>query len=422
VQRHSRETETTLYLGSYEREIHSTTAVGGSPVITKTVHRHTLGGFATYTRTDSAVAGVLPVTKLAVILKDHLGSTDLLYTGLWNGSNWGDPTTLRESFDAFGERRNASTQVAYRSTDTDAFRTGPDTYERGYTGHEQLDDSGLIHMNGRLYDPELGRMLSPDPYVQVPEYSQNFNRYSYVLNNPLNLTDPTGFSWLGKLLGGGLWNWARQNWRTMLVIVVVGVIATLTAGAFIAAAGPLGSVFATATVGTTAGSLTAVGSAAVGGIAGAVSGGLSAALNGGNLGDVLRGAAISSVQGAITGGLLHGLGAAAGEATGAARLGLQVAHKAGHGIVGGAANAAMGGKFSDGFYSAAIAAEAAGYGPFVNTSGAGGVIARTIQASVVGGTVSVIGGGKFVNGAYTAAFQHLLNFELPANADRVKST
>jgi hypothetical protein len=47
-------------------------------------------------------------------------------------------------------------------------------------------------MNARLYDPALGRFLAPDPYVQNPDFSQNFNRYSYCLNNPLRYTDPTG--------------------------------------------------------------------------------------------------------------------------------------------------------------------------------------------------------------------------------------
>jgi RHS repeat-associated protein len=51
---------------------------------------------------------------------------------------------------------------------------------------------GLINMNARLYDPVLGRFLSPDPYVQAPDFSQNFNRYSYSLNNPLKYTDPSG--------------------------------------------------------------------------------------------------------------------------------------------------------------------------------------------------------------------------------------
>jgi len=60
--------------------------------------------------------------------------------------------------------------------------------------HEPL--FGIINMNGRLYDPVLGRFLSPDPYVQMPDFTQNFNRYSYCLNNPLVYTDPNGY-WFG---------------------------------------------------------------------------------------------------------------------------------------------------------------------------------------------------------------------------------
>ena len=65
-------------------------------------------------------------------------------------------------------------------------------YNRGYTGHEMMPEFGLINMNGRLYDPLLGRFLSPDNYVQMPDNSQNFNRYSYCLNNPLKYNDPSG--------------------------------------------------------------------------------------------------------------------------------------------------------------------------------------------------------------------------------------
>ena len=65
-------------------------------------------------------------------------------------------------------------------------------YHRGYTGHEMLPEFGLINMNGRLYDPLLGRFLSPDHYMQSPDNSQNFNRYSYCLNNPMKYTDPSG--------------------------------------------------------------------------------------------------------------------------------------------------------------------------------------------------------------------------------------
>jgi RHS repeat-associated protein len=56
-----------------------------------------------------------------------------------------------------------------------------------------LDGFGLINMNGRMYDPVIGRVLSPDPSVQSPTYTQNYNRYSYCLNNPLRYTDPSGY-------------------------------------------------------------------------------------------------------------------------------------------------------------------------------------------------------------------------------------
>ncbi len=63
---------------------------------------------------------------------------------------------------------------------------------RGYTGHEMLNEFGIINMNGRLYDPVLGRFFSPDNYVQLPDFTQSHNRYSYCLNNPLKYTDPSG--------------------------------------------------------------------------------------------------------------------------------------------------------------------------------------------------------------------------------------
>ncbi len=64
--------------------------------------------------------------------------------------------------------------------------------DRGYTGHEHLLGAGLINMNGRLYDPKLHRFLMPDNNLQDPTNSQNFNRYGYVLNNPLMYSDPSG--------------------------------------------------------------------------------------------------------------------------------------------------------------------------------------------------------------------------------------
>ena len=70
------------------------------------------------------------------------------------------------------------------------------TLRCGYTGHEHLPEFGLINMNARLYDPMIGRFLSPDPYVQAPDFTQSYNRYSYCLNNPLIFSDPDGkFFW-----------------------------------------------------------------------------------------------------------------------------------------------------------------------------------------------------------------------------------
>jgi RHS repeat-associated protein len=61
-----------------------------------------------------------------------------------------------------------------------------------------LDNLDLVHMNGRVYDPLIGRFISADPFVQEPLFSQSLNRYSYVANNPLSYVDPSGYSWLSK--------------------------------------------------------------------------------------------------------------------------------------------------------------------------------------------------------------------------------
>jgi RHS repeat-associated protein len=68
---------------------------------------------------------------------------------------------------------------------------------RGFTGQEELADVGLVHLNGRIYDPLVGRMMSADPYVPDPMNGQAWNRHSYVVNNPLAFTDPNGYCFLG---------------------------------------------------------------------------------------------------------------------------------------------------------------------------------------------------------------------------------
>jgi len=71
-------------------------------------------------------------------------------------------------------------------------------------------------MNGRIYDPVLARFLSPDPYVQAPDFTQSFNRYAYGWNNPFKYTDPSGeivwFIYAGAALVGGTLN-LISNWK-----------------------------------------------------------------------------------------------------------------------------------------------------------------------------------------------------------------
>ncbi|MDI1300970.1 MAG: hypothetical protein PSX71_03605 [bacterium] len=102
-------------------------------------------------------------------------------------SNAAGVVTERLSYDAWGKRRNPD------STDDVCSVLRGQTTVHGYTQHEHLDSIDLVHMNGRVYDPVTGRFLSADPNVFYPENMQDFNRYSYVHNNPLSFIDPSGF-------------------------------------------------------------------------------------------------------------------------------------------------------------------------------------------------------------------------------------
>ena len=90
-------------------------------------------------------------------------------------------------YDPWGGRLDPETRTYYDPGEEPELMFG-----RGYTGHEHLPEYGLIHMNARLYDPQTGRSLSPDPYVQDPANTQSYNRYAHVLNDPLRYTDPSG--------------------------------------------------------------------------------------------------------------------------------------------------------------------------------------------------------------------------------------
>jgi RHS repeat-associated protein len=115
---------------------------------------------------------------------DHLGGTDVV-------TKSGGVVHVRTSFDAWGQRRDATWNGPPTVGEKSAVGTST---HKGYTGHEQLDNLNLVHMKGRVYDPVIARFVSADPIIQDPYHSQSFNRYSYIWNNPLNATDPTGFA------------------------------------------------------------------------------------------------------------------------------------------------------------------------------------------------------------------------------------
>ncbi|MEG3223315.1 SpvB/TcaC N-terminal domain-containing protein [Vibrio gigantis] len=112
---------------------------------------------------------------------DALNSVDMITDGYGN-------VVERRSYDTWGKQRS----ISWRSDNVTEVIQSAIT-NRGYTGHEQIEEVGLIHMNGRIYDAELGRFLSADTVIQAPYVTSSFNRYSYVMNNPLKYTDPTGY-------------------------------------------------------------------------------------------------------------------------------------------------------------------------------------------------------------------------------------
>jgi RHS repeat-associated core domain len=176
--------------------------------------------------------------QIYYICRDYLGSI----THITNSSG----TVVQQlSYDAWGRLRNPSNQTVYDPDSEPALFLG-----RGYTGHEHLTMFGLVNMNARLYDPAVGRFLSADPYVQAPDFSQNFNRYSYAMNNPLKFTDPNGeflHIIIGAIIGGTVnviykaCTGQLHSWKDGFVAFGIGAVAgaagAATGGIAFAAAG-----------------------------------------------------------------------------------------------------------------------------------------------------------------------------------------
>jgi RHS repeat-associated protein len=157
-------------LGQYEKEIDSTGNVRELYYISGT---------------DGVVAVLEKKNNqdsIFYIHKDYLGSYEVI-------SNQNGTVKERYNFDPWGRRRN-SADWSYDNVSSSFF------IDRGFTGHEHLDQFNLINMNGRVYDPLMAMFLSPDNFVQSPDLTQNLNRYTYCLNNPLKFTDPSGYNYL----------------------------------------------------------------------------------------------------------------------------------------------------------------------------------------------------------------------------------
>ena len=295
--------------------------------------------------------------NLRFALLDHLGSIDTL-------TDESGKIVERFSYDAFGKRRTATWNDGPTAEIVATLISS--VTSRSFTGHEYLADMGLIHMNGRVYDPEIGRFLSADSYIQFPEDIQGFNRYSYVLNNPLSATDPTGhfLAYLLENISNFMDDWAP----TIVQMGITSGLSTLAAPLGV----PLGIGYVIG-AGFVSGFIFSEGDVKTAIISGITAGAFNI------VGD------FSLANGLLDGGIEKTLM---------------------HGMVGGLSTGLQGGNFVEGFVSAT-----AGEWFSPTIKGVPNGFGRLIVTAVVGGTAAEIGGGKFQNGAITAAFGYLFNHE-----------
>ncbi|MBY0418560.1 MAG: hypothetical protein K2W88_10935, partial [Pararheinheimera sp.] len=286
-------TTTTLMLDGYEQITLPTGVVE---------HKYSVGDAIITKRSGAPTADA---TQVYYLHKDQQGSTTAI-TDL-NGN-----TVQQLMYDPWGKQYVVNTSLLTY--------TSPAT-SKGYTGHEMVNDFVVIHMGGRTYNPVLGRFMQADPFIQAPTDLQSFNRYSYVMNNPMSMTDPSGYSWLSK------------TWKKWGKVIVAAVVSYYTFGAV--------SGLLLNSGGMCALSLT-VGQAA---LAGAAAGFVGGAIMTGNL----RGATKGALTGAITGGVAQHL---SGAGTSLKDAAYRVAVSAAGGC---AAGEASGGNCSDGARKAALA-------------------------------------------------------------------
>jgi RHS repeat-associated protein len=332
-----------------------------------TEHRHYLQAagmtvaLAVVRRSGTGVS----TTQLTYYQQDHLGSIAVVTDA--NGA-----VLERMAYDPWGKRR-FTTGLADKNDSIVGVNT-----DRGYTEHEHLDEMGVIHMNGRLYDPLVGRFMSADPYIQSPENLQSYNRFAYVMNNPLAYTHPSGY-----------WSWKKFR----QAVIMIGVAVTL---------GPAASGYLYTTWGVTAATASIGQVIVVGAISGAVAGYAGGYLSVIATGGTAAEARAAGKSGAIS-GMLFGAAGGVGDANSWSRL-------AAHATAGCVSSVSGGGKCGEGAASAVFGkwtTNAIG-APGMNDSPAE-LVAKGVATMVAGGVGSVIAGGKFESGAETAAYGYLFN-------------
>ncbi len=189
--------ERRYYNGNYEEDHLAPTWWG--PGVTRKIH-YIAGGdgiCAMYIQTQIGEGEIKD--SIYYVYKDYLGSF-LTFT-----DEKGD-VKYEQNFDAWGRYRNIK-DWSYVNTYNSKPSELPRWLYRGFTGHEHLNreqlEFNLINMNGRLYDPINGRMLSVDNYANDAQGTQGYNRYTYANNNPLRYTDPDG-EWVQYAVGAAL--------------------------------------------------------------------------------------------------------------------------------------------------------------------------------------------------------------------------
>jgi RHS repeat-associated protein len=253
----------------------------------------------------------------------------------------------------------------------------------------ELHDVGLVHLNGRVYDPLVARMMSADPIVDDPMNGQTWNRYSYVGNNPLTFTDPSGYCFLGC---GTMGNLGRMQLGTLfrqnpMLGSIVEIAATGTCG-FLVQFGCQPQVVAV------------------------LASTIIAGITSGRLGkDVLRAGIVTTatvaafaVVGSVTSGMPGAIKGPDGtDGTFDPFSEGHLANIAGHALVGCGASVASGGKCGPGALAGGVTSLA---GPYIY--GLKFEVAVVANAAL-GGAAAVLGGGKFENGAITGAFGYMFN-------------